>query len=437
MAAWAPVLASIIASTPVAEPPPRAAAPAPVTSVDAPAASPAVRVRVDGDPNDARVSLLRGAAAVRVLEQDGCLTTGPADVTVDIEVGRDDTSVVIDDGTTVRRHVAPGSDSLAALEVLHRLEAGLRAAEPTVVHGAACRDDALVVSAQGERDAPWIGQWLAGLSRSGRPIVRSPEGGAQVCLRRDADALVVGRGGECREAVRIPAEAVDTTDESPVDQAVGAALALSTAEVKPKDPLPLSEPRRLPPKTRAASAPTPPTEPKPEPEPEPEPNAPIATLHAFAGGGLSIRPGGLDGAALGSVGVTLGPGILVAAETMVLPSRLDDEVVAVDTDVLGSVGYRLSLAKRSGLRGALSAGARLHTWRVDRSRTRVGDPTWVIGGELAGWWRVGRFIALEFGLRQQYAGRGWIHDVGLHRAGERGRSTTTIFAGVGWIGRRR
>ncbi len=434
MAAWAPVLASIIASTPVAEPPSGAPGAAPsasgAPSVDA---GPAVRVRVGGDPSDGRVSLLRGAAAVRVLEHDGCLTSGAADIAVDIEVGRDDTSVVIDDGTQVRRHVAPGSDSLAALEVLHRLEAGLRAVTPTVVHGPACRDDALVVQAQGERDAPWIGQWLAGLvAVGGRPLVRALDGGAQVCLRRDADALVVGRGDACSDAVRIPTAEGDEADESPVDQAVGAALALSSASKaarKEAAPEPMPEPEPTP-------APVAPQMPD-APEAPPVVDRPIATLHAFAGGGLSFRPGGLDGAALGTVGVALGPGVLLAAETMVLPSRLDEDVVAVDTDVLGSVGYRLPLAKRSGLRGAVSAGARLHTWRVDRGPARVGDPTWVIGGQLAGWWRVGRFVALEFGLRQQYAGHGWIHEVGLRRAGERGRSTTTVFAGVGWIGRRR
>ncbi len=412
------MFASIIASTLVAEPPP------------GPPVPPAVRVRVDGAPeSDARVSLLRGAAAVRVLEQDACLTTGPADVTVDISVGRDDTSVVIDDGLDVRRHVAPGSDALAALEVLHRLEAGLRAATPEVVEGAACRDAAIVVQARGDRDAPWIGQWLDGLSRSGRSLVGSAQDGDQtpVCLRRDADALVVGSGGDCSEAVRISTEAT-TTDASPVDQAVGAALALSTQDPKPKpDPKPAQAQAQAPPQ-----APAPPPVAQPEPEPER-----LATLHAFVGGGPSIRPGGLDGAALGAIGVAIGPGPLLAAEVMVQRSRLEQEVVTVDTDVLGSIGYRLRLAQRSGLRGAISAGARLHTWRVDRARTRVGDPTWLAGGELAGWWRAGQRITLELGLRQQVAGRGWIHEVGLNRVGERGRSTTTMFVGVGWIGRHR
>lgn len=435
MAVWAPVLASIIASTAVAKPP--SGAPAPVPSADSPP-SPAVRVRVTGDSDDARVSLLRGAAAVRVLERDGCLTTGPADVTVEITVAADDTSIAIDDGTEVRRHVAPGSDSLAALEILHRLESGLRAATPSVVHGPACRDDAIGVQTQGERDAPWVGQWLAGLSHSGRPIVRSSDGPERVCLRREADALVVGRGLACADAVRIPTVAEDDADQSPVDQAVGAALALST-EAPPtttKPPDSERQPERVPEPVEAIPADSAPADAPTPAEPETS-KPPLATLHAFAGGGLSIRPDGLDGAALGAVGVALGPGIVVSAEAMVLPSRLDLDVVAIDTDVLGSVGYRVRLSQRSGLRGAASAGARVHTWRVDRGRTRVGDTTWVVGGELAGWWRLGRLVALEFGLRQQFAGRGWIHDVGLQRAGGRGRSTTTVFAGVGWVGRRR
>lgn len=394
----------------------------------------AVRVRVLGDATDPRVPLLRGAAAIRVLEQGGCLTTGPADVTVDIEVGRDETSVAVDDGTAVRRHVAPGADSLAALEVLHRLEAGLRSAAPTVVHGPACRDGALGVRADGERDARWIGQWVAGLSRSGRPLVRSHDAEAQVCLRRDTEGLVVGRGRDCSDEVRIPTK-VDDTDESSVDQAVGAALALSTEPVDADDQAPERTPEPGP-----AIVPTREHEPMQgpaAPSPTPVPKRPVATLHAFAGGGLSIRPEGLDAAALVGVGAALGPGVLVAAEAMVLPARLRHDVVAVDTDVLGSVGYRLALSKRSGLRGAALAGARVHTWRVDRGSTRLGETTWVVGGELAGWWRVGRYVSLEFGLRQQVAGSGWIHDVGFWRAGERGRSTTVLFAGVGWIGRRR
>ena len=421
MAAWAPVLASIIASTTAAGPSPGDAVPL----VPADPAPPAVQVRVLGDSADPRVSLLRGASAVRVIEQGGCLTTGPADLTVEIDVGRDTTSIAIDDGTNVRRHVAPGSDSLAALEVLHRLEAGLRSAAPTITYGPACRDVAIGVSASGERDARWIGQWLAGLSRSGRPIVRSHDDDTQVCLRRDVDALVVGRGRDCSDAVRVPAES-DDTDESAVDQAVGAALALSSERAAANEPEPERESIVEPVGDRGPST-----------SPSPASKRPLATLHAFVGGGPSIRPGGLDGAVLFGAGAALGPGVLVAGEAMVLPSRMRHAVVAVDTDVLASVGYRFALSKRSGLRGAALAGARVHTWRVDGGATRLGETTWVVGGDLAGWWRVGRYVSLEFGLRQQFAGRGWIHDVGLSRVGERGRSTTTVFAGVGWLGRRR
>jgi hypothetical protein len=426
VALWAPVLASIIASTTAAGLLPGDAVP--VVSADP--APPAVHVRVLGDSADPRVSLLRGASAVRVIEQGGCLTTGPADLSVEIDVGRDATSIAIDDGTTVRRHVAPGSDSLAALEVLHRLEAGLRSAAPTIAYGPACRDVAIGVTARGELDARWIGQWIAGLSRSGRSIVRSHDEDSQVCLRRDADAFVVGRGRDCSDAVRVPAESGDT-DESAVDQAVGAALALSSETAVANEPAHEPEPIVEPARDDAPLGTPVPT------SPTPAPKRLRATLHAFAGGGPSIRPGGLDGAALFGAGAALGPGVLVAAEAMVLPSRMRHKVVAVDTDVLASVGYRLALSKRSGLRGTALAGARVHTWRVDGGATRLGETTWVVGGDLAGWWRVGRYVCLEFGLRQQFAGRGWIHEVGLLRAGERGRSTTTVFAGVGWIGRRR
>lgn len=435
MAVWTPVLASIIASTTAAGLPP--GDPVPIVSADPapPAADPdvapvAVRVRVLGTSADPRVSLLRGASAVRVLEHGGCLTTGPADVAVEIDVGRDATSIAVDDGTSVRRHVAPGSDSLAALEVLHRLESGLRSATPTITHGPACREAAIGVNARGERDARWVGQWFSGLSRSGRPVVRSHDDDTQVCLRRDEDALVVGRGRDCSDVLRVSTESGET-DESPVDQAVGAALALFTeaavADDPAHDPEPVVEPTR---DDGRLDAPAP-------PNPTPAPKRPIATLHAFAGGGPSFRPVGLDGAAIFGAGVALGPGVLVAAEAMVLPARLRHAMVAVDTDVLASVGYRLALAKRSGLRGTALAGARVHTWRIDGGPTSLGETTWVVGADVAGWWRVGRHVSLELGLRQQFAGRGWIHEVGLSRAGERGRSTTTVFAGVGWIGRRR
>jgi len=92
------VFASIIASTLASEP------------HSGPPGAPTVRVRVDGGSgSNACVSVLRGAATVRVLVQNACLTAGSADVTGDISVGRDATSVVIDDGVDVRRHVALGS----------------------------------------------------------------------------------------------------------------------------------------------------------------------------------------------------------------------------------------------------------------------------------------------------------------------------------------
>jgi hypothetical protein len=408
---------------------------APVPAAGAEPTTAAVRVHVEGDPEDPRVAFLRGAAAVRVLEHGDCLTRGAADIVVSIEVARDATTVAIDDGTSTRRHAAPGGDSLAALEVLHRIEAGLRDAAPTSVHGPACRDAAIGVRAEGERDSTWIRDWISGLSGSGRSVVRAGHAdGRQVCLRREDQVLVVGHGAECDTAVRIAIDQRSETDRRPVDQAVGAALALTTEAAAPhdvetadsSDDAPAPE---LPPPS-PADAPHPPTAPPRTPRPR-------ATLHAMVAGGPAIRPGGLDGAALLVAGANFGPGVLAAAEVTIIGARLRERLVAVDTDVMASLGYRLPLAKRSGIRFVGAAGARMHTYRIDGGKTRGGEATWVAGGGLAGWWRLGRYVTLEFGLRQRFAGRGWIHDVGVRRVGERGQSTTLVFAGVGWIGRRR
>ncbi|MGH1342787.1 MAG: hypothetical protein ACRBN8_14595 [Nannocystales bacterium] len=424
------MIASIVASLGPAAPSSGAAAP-PRPEV----AGPAVRLDIHGDRPRERIELLRGATAVRVLELGGCLTTGAADVVVDITVGPHEINLEITDGSTVNGHTVRGSGAIAALEAVHRVESGIRTAAPSVVHGPACREAAIGVRTQGHRDTKWARRWVAGLARSGRSLTAAHDHGPmQVCLRRDAETLIVGYGPDCGDEVRIPvAGGQPITDES-TDQAVGAALALTREPNEPAVPVEPSPPQPTPPDDRPAIVAPQPEVPESEP-PRPE-RPPPAMLHALAAGGPSFRRGRVDPVALVSVGVEFAPGIFAAADVAVIPARLRRGVVAVDTDAAVSLGYKLPLSGRWSLRFAGAGGARMHTYKFERGRTRLGDTTWLAAAALASSVRIGAGLGLELGVRQHFVGRGWLHEVDGVSAGERGTSTTVVYAGVRWIGRR-
>ncbi|MEM6996269.1 MAG: hypothetical protein AAF721_37525, partial [Myxococcota bacterium] len=297
-----------------------------------------------------------------------------------------------------------------------------------------------------DEDGELVRDWVGGLSVAGHPLVRgdatTPD---QLCVRRQADEVAIGRGPDCETVVVIPPLEPGDAATTQLDRAVGAALAIGTEAQRQliadaPDPEAVADPEarvegqppETPPESTESVAVLGVAEPRPV---RPPPRDRSVRLHASIAVGASARVGGLDGAAIFTGGVWVRPGIVAAAEVTVIPANLDGVGVAVDTDVLGTLGYRLPIAPRSGLRFAGAGGARLHSYRIDGGRTQAGRATWAVGAELTGWWRVGRVLMVELGLRQRITGPGWRHEVGVNLVGERGRTTTMFVAGLGWWGR--
>ncbi len=423
---------------------PAQAAAAAQAQAAAQAAAPSVRVEIRGDRPRQEANFLRGALVLRVLDRGYCVTTGEADLVVTFDQQSDRTVMAVSDGAPGGEQVIPGAGSLAALEAIHRADAGLRRARTPAMNGRACREQSIAVRTNVDEDGEFARNFIAGLSVAGRPLVRGDDDApGRVCVDREAEVVVIGRGPDCEAVLRIPAVEPGEAATSQVDRAVGAALAVGSEESVGADSV----------------VPEPESELEPEPEPEPEPPSasddepgdgsaldlksearppapPRATLHALVAAAGVVRTGGFDGAAILEAGVSLKPGIILAADLTVIPANLDRGVVAVDLDAMADVGYRLLLSPRSGLRFTGAAGVRVHSYRVDGGPTTWGRTTWVAGAGLAGWWQVGSSLTVEIGVRQRFSGHGWIHEVGLNVAGERGRSTTIFGLGLGWKGRR-
>ncbi|MEM6996116.1 MAG: hypothetical protein AAF721_36755, partial [Myxococcota bacterium] len=104
---------------------------------------PSVRIDVRSEQPADDVNFLRGALVLRVLDGGYCVTTGEADLVMTLDHGADETMVTVAGGDDAYEHRVEGGGALAALETIHRADAGLQTSRRETMTGSKCRAGAI------------------------------------------------------------------------------------------------------------------------------------------------------------------------------------------------------------------------------------------------------------------------------------------------------